>query len=137
VRVLATDIDTSALGRARRGVYGEDEIFGLSPERIQQHMRRTTDGTYEVSGRVKELIRFTPRNLIQPDTWGPGGYAAIFCRNVLIYFSGQRREAVRARLVDSLRPGGYLFLGHSEGIPSRDRELEYVCPSTYQRRQRA
>lgn len=136
VRVLATDIDTSALGRARRGVYGEDEIFGLSPERIQQHMRRTPDGTYEISAKVKELIRFTPRNLIQPATWGPGGYAAIFCRNVLIYFSAERRDVVRRRLVESLRPGGYLFLGHSEGIPSRDRDLEYVCPSTYQRRHR-
>lgn len=136
IRILATDIDSSALARARAGVYAEDELVGLTPERIQTHLLKRADGSYEVSEKLKEMVRFSSRNLITPDAWGPGGYHAIFCRNVLIYFSATQRKAVHRALLESLREGGYLFLGHAEGISGRDPALEYVCPSTYRRRSR-
>lgn len=134
-RVLGTDIDTSALARARRGRYHEEELTGLSMERRIQHLRATGDGYYEATDRLMELCRFSPRNLVNPDQWGPGGYHAIFCRNVLIYFQQSRRERLLEEFHARLVKGGFLFLGHSEGIQSRVHDFEYVAPSTYRRRE--
>jgi len=132
-RILGTDIDSSALGRARRGSYDEEELAGLSPARRMQHVRRTEEGYYAMTEKLKELCRFSPRNLILPETWGPGRYRAIFCRNVLIYFSEARRDQLLEEFFQRLEKGGYLFLGHSEGIQSKSHAFEYVGPSTYRR----
>ncbi len=132
-RLLATDIDSSVLARAKAGVYSPEEMRGVSEERLQQHFRKTPEGDLEVSQKLKDFVRFSPRNLIDSRGWGPGRYQMIFCRNVLIYFSAERRARVLEELISALRPGGYLFLGHAEGIHERDESLEFVCPSTYRK----
>jgi chemotaxis protein methyltransferase CheR len=132
-RILGTDIDSQALERARQGVYREKEVKDLDPQRLRQHFLRRPEGDYQVTERLAKQVRFSPRNLVTPDQWGPGRYHAIFCRNVMIYFSPERRKQLVDEFFRRLLPGGYLFLGHAEGIQTRSHSFEYIAPSTYRR----
>ena len=78
------------------------------------------------------MIRFDQVNLIRPLPAMPP-FAAIFCRNVMIYFDRPTQEQVVNRLAACLEPGGYLFVGHSESLSGIKHSLEYVCPATYRK----
>ena len=78
------------------------------------------------------MIRFDQVNLVRPLLASPS-YAAIFCRNVMIYFDRSTQEQVVNRLTDRLEPGGYLFVGHSESLSGVAHSLEYICPATYRK----
>src|SRR5690606_25928178 len=78
----------------------------------------------QVCKRLRGVVEFEARNLSLGSY--PTGFDLIFCRNVLIYFAPDARRATLKRLVLSLRPGGYLFLGYSESL----REVEGLEPVT-------
>ncbi len=132
-RVLGTDIDRSALAQAKAGIYLREELKGLDAGRIQTHLVLRPDGRYEVVPALRDLVRFAERNLVQASTWGHGRFHVIFCRNVLIYFEKSRKDALVRTFHDRLHPGGFLFLGHSEGIQSEAHDFEYLGPSSYRR----
>lgn len=133
-RIHATDIDSSAMAHAKEGRYHRDELTGLDPLRKKLHLREEEPDWFRVADPLKAMVKFSPRNLIHPETWGPGREHAIVCRNVLIYFSKKTQEKVLSAFQKRLQPGGFLFLGHSEGIQSQQHDLEYVGPSTYQKK---
>ncbi|MET0793412.1 MAG: protein-glutamate O-methyltransferase [Polyangiaceae bacterium] len=115
VRILATDIDTEILDQARRGVYAVDRVAKLKPEFRSSFQRGTgaNAGNARISPALRELVTFKQLNLLDP--WPMSGpFDVIFCRNVFIYFDTQTRERLVRRFASLLRPGGYLFLGHSE-----------------------
>ena len=60
-------------------------------------------------------------------------YDVVFCRNVLIYFQEQERNRLVQRLTDTLRPGGWLFIGHTESLIGCPVKLEYIQPAIYQK----
>lgn len=132
-RILGTDIDSQALKRARQGLYQEKEMQAVSEKRRRQHFLQAREGGYQVTESMRSQVRFSPRNLALPDEWGPGRYHAIFCRNVLIYFSQERRQTLIGEFYRRLQVGGYLFLGHAEGIQALHHDFEYIAPSTYRR----
>jgi chemotaxis protein methyltransferase CheR len=111
IQLLATDISRSALQHAERGVYTRGAVERMSPKQIDAYFARTGD-QYMVKPRVRNLISFAPMNLAQPVY--VGRFDCIFCMNVMIYFSEERRNALVQRFHDYLEPGGYLFLGHAE-----------------------
>jgi chemotaxis protein methyltransferase CheR len=84
------------------------------------------------------MIQFDCRNLADPDSdiYRPGAYDAIFCRNVIMYFSPAVQHAVISRLAQSLAPGGYLFLGHAETLRglSHDFHLAHTHDTFYYQR---
>lgn len=113
IQVLATDVSRQALQHAERGVYSRNQIEALTPAQVQTHFAKVGD-QFMVKPRIRKLVKFAPVNLAQPIY--VGRFDCIFCMNVLIYFSGERQEALVRRFYDYLEPGGYLFLGHAETI---------------------
>ncbi|GAB2500963.1 CheR family methyltransferase [Lysobacter humi (ex Lee et al. 2017)] len=119
VRILATDIDTQVLETAARGVYGLDRIAGLSDERRQAFFQRGTgpnSGQCRVKPALRELVEFAPLNLLDAVYPVQGGLAAIFCRNVMIYFDKPTQYGVLERMRPLLAPAGRLYAGHSESF---------------------
>jgi chemotaxis protein methyltransferase CheR len=113
VEILATDVGRHALKHAERGVYSGRGIASLNEKQTAAHFASVEKGL-QVKPRLRKMISFTQMNLASPVY--VGRMDLIFCMNVLIYFSDQRRREVVQRFFDSLEPGGYLFLGHSESL---------------------
>jgi len=131
-RILATDIDTAVITKAARGIYPENELSGLSPERARM-LQRLGDGTVQVPQAARELVAFKPLNLIAE--WPmKGPFDAIFCRNVAIYFDKPTQGAVFGRLGKLLAPGGFLYIGHSENLGSGGDGFRLVGKTIYQSR---
>ena len=118
-RLVCSDIDTRVLDTARRGVYAAD-ARGLSPERLRRHFLRGTGanaGFIRVKPELSRLIDFRIFNLMSRD-WSSLGEAfdIVFCRNVMIYFDSPTQRKVLEGIHRSLRPGGLLYVGHSENF---------------------
>ncbi|QJW98244.1 Chemotaxis response regulator protein-glutamate methylesterase CheB [Frigoriglobus tundricola] len=119
VEVLATDIDTEVLARAARGVYGRADCEPVPPAWLQKHFLRGTGanaGRVQVRSEVRRLVTFRQFNLNQPAWDVPGGFDAVFCRNVVIYFDRRTQQHLFDRFADRLADDGFLFIGHSENL---------------------
>ena len=122
-QIIATDIDTQVLVKARRGVY-EVEARGLSAERMQKHFLRgrgANEGCIRVKSELASMVDYRLCNLMDSD-WSLGeAFDIIFCRNVMIYFDVTTQRGVLERMHRVLKPGGLLYVGHSESFTdSRD-----------------
>lgn len=117
-RLVASDIDTKVLSTARRGVYAAD-ARGLTPERLKRHFLRGTGanaGFIRIKPELAKMVDFRPFNLMTPN-WSMGEpFDMVFCRNVMIYFDHDTQRTVLRRIHDVMRPGGLLFVGHSENF---------------------
>jgi chemotaxis protein methyltransferase CheR len=113
VEILATDIGRQALKHAERGVYSGRSISSVSERQLASHFTAVDAGS-QIKPRIRKIVNFVQMNLASPVYVGK--MDLIFCMNVLIYFSEERRRALVQRFYDALEPGGYLFLGHSESI---------------------
>jgi chemotaxis protein methyltransferase CheR len=113
VEILATDVGRHALKQAERGVYSGRSLGSVGPERLATHFA-PAHGGHQVKPRLRKIVTFAQMNLASAVY--VGRMDMIFCMNVLIYFSEERRRALVQRFYDTLEPGGYLFLGHSESI---------------------
>jgi chemotaxis protein methyltransferase CheR len=113
VEILATDVGRLALKHAERGIYKGRSIGSVSERQLATHFAEVSGG-YEVKPRLKKMISFTQMNLASAVY--VGRMDMIFCMNVMIYFTEERRRSLVQRFYDTLEPGGYLFLGHSESI---------------------
>ena len=124
VKLVCSDIDTKVLATAQRGVYGAD-ARGLSPERLKRHFMRGTganSGQIRVKPELARLIEFRNFNLMSP-SWASLGepFDLVFCRNVMIYFDNPTQRRVLERIHAAMKPGGLLYVGHSENFTeSRD-----------------
>ena len=116
VELFALDVDEAALEKARRGLYFHNSFRGLAPAIRERHFFKEGPG-----GRVKEplrrMIQFRRGNLMDAQSF-EGYYPldAIFCRNVLIYFSDTAIRRVVEHFWGALVPEGYLLLGHAESL---------------------
>jgi len=118
VRILATDLDSEVLERARRGIYPAERTATVAPERLQRFfVERQEAGVAcrQVAPQVAALVTFKQLNLIHPLPM-KGPLDAIFCRNVVIYFDKETQRELFARIARLQRPGDLLFLGHSESL---------------------
>ena len=134
--ILATDIDTEVLETARRGIYPAEQVDPVPSVMRQRYVAASTDrraAKVRIAPELRSAIGFARLNLM--DTHYPVGdpMDIIFCRNVLIYFDKPTQEAVVRRLCDCLRPGGYLFLGHSESIAGMDLPVKTVSYTVFER----
>lgn len=136
VRVVGLDVDPDALERARRAVYHPYSFRGTGAALQERHFVRSATG-FRPKDAVRRLVEFRQGNLLEASSYdGLSGFDAIFCRNVLIYFSDASTERLTRLLFGLLRPRGYLFLGHAESlsrIPSAFRTLRYPGAVVYQR----
>lgn len=113
VRVLATDIDTDVLARARAGIYPASNLAN-APEHMQKRFALRGDSA-SASPDMQALVAFKQLNLL--GDWPMSGpFDAIFCRNVFIYFEQAVQAAIARRMVALLSPGGRLYIGHAETL---------------------
>jgi len=136
ILVLSTDISTEMLETARTGIYSHDRMAGIPRPFVQKYFERISNGTeqrYRVGPGLRKLIRLAPLNLMQP--WPmKGPFNVIFCRNVMIYFDRPTQQRLVNRFWDLLEPGGFLFVGHSEGLSGIRHEFQYMKPAVYKKR---
>jgi len=112
IEILATDINSGALKRLEEGVYPEEELLPLGPERIDRFFTVSGPGKRRVISELRRRIRAQPHNILDPP---PGqNFDIIFCRNLLIYMRTEVVRSIFRRFEDVLAFDGALFLGHSE-----------------------
>jgi chemotaxis protein methyltransferase CheR len=132
-RLLATDISTRALADARRGEYSIDKLTAIPRSLLLRHFQRDEglSGTYRVREEVKQHVVFRRLNLSQPPFPMRGPLDIVFCRNVLIYFDLPVRQRLLAAISGLLRPGGWLFLGHTETLTGITTGFRMARPSVF------
>jgi len=113
VEILATDIGRQALAIAERGIYSGRSIGSVNETQIAAHFQ-PAEGGQQIRPRLRKMINFVQMNLT--NSVYVGKMDVIFCMNVMIYFSEERRRELVQHFYSVLEPGGYLFLGHSESI---------------------
>ena len=130
-RILATDLDIEILGKAKAGVYNENELKAMSEARKSKYFTRQGD-KYAVSPDIKQRIEFKRHNLLK-DSFETG-FDLILCRNVVIYFTEEAKDQLYANFFKALKPGGILFVGATEAILNF-RKLGYTSyqPFFYQK----
>lgn len=126
VQIDAFDIDTSRLATARAALYGSTSMRSLDEERIRKYFT-AEDGNFLLKPMYRKGVSFATGNIIDLATYQrPLAYDALFCRNVLIYFSEPALHQAIDNFAAVLRPGGMLFLGHAESIIGLSPHFETV-----------
>jgi chemotaxis protein methyltransferase CheR len=133
IRLLATDISTAMLATARAGIYSAERISTVPVEYRARYFTQTPGATtYEVSGSLRNAVRFRHLNLM--DAWPfTGPFDFIFCRNVMIYFDKQTQQKLVNRFWNCLAPDGLLFTGHSESLTGIVHRFTHVRASIYRK----
>jgi chemotaxis protein methyltransferase CheR len=132
-KVLATDVDVTIVERARRAdTYVQAELKNVSAARLQKAFTQSPEGTYTVRPEVRSLVDIRLHNLLTAPPMQ--GFDLILCRNVVIYFTDEAKTVLYNHLVDSLRPGGVLFVGGTEMVVSAHQlGLASIGPSFYRK----
>ncbi|WP_437726914.1 CheR family methyltransferase [Sorangium sp. So ce861] len=134
ISILATDLSSRALDQAQRAVWPIERSSEIPEERLRTYMLRGTgasEGLMKARPELRRLVTFRRFNLLDAAPKRFGLFDLIFCRNVLIYFDAATKASIVARLIASLAPSGYLFLGHAEGLHGADHRVRCVAPSVY------
>jgi chemotaxis protein methyltransferase CheR len=135
VRILATDIDTDILTKAARGEFASAAMEEV-PKPYQSFFKLEEDGgaggKVVMHRDVRSLITFRHLNLMGPWPFH-GKFDVIFCRNVMIYFDGPTKATLVDRFTQQLKPGGWLYIGHSESLIGTHPGLQLVGRTIYQR----
>ena len=133
--ILATDISHRVLLSAKEGIYPQDRLRDVSPERLRRYCLRgegPAEGQSMVVEKLRKHVRFGQLNLCKPFS-GLGPFDVIFLRNVLIYFDAATKTEVVDRVLEALRPGGLFFLGTAEGrVPCRT-PLQTLQPGAFRK----
>ena len=137
IEILASDIDTEVLEKAKKGIYPLPQTSAVPHELLFKCFRRGTganQGLVKVSSEIRELITFRRVNLLDEPWPIQSSFDVIFCRNVMIYFDRATQRRLVERFAASLTEGGHLFVGHSESLFGLSTDLEFVQNTTYRRR---
>lgn len=134
--ILCTDLCTEVLVQAKAGIYPEAMVAPVDMELRRRYLLRARDGGPEVriAPEIRAKLAFGRLNLMDSHYAVDGDMDLVFCRNILIYFDKPTQAKVLGRLCGHLRPGGYLFLGHSESIVGIDLPVTQIANTVFQRR---
>ncbi|MDI9643029.1 MAG: protein-glutamate O-methyltransferase CheR [Archaeoglobaceae archaeon] len=129
--IYATDIDDDSLKKASVGIYERDQLKNLSPELLNKYFEKTGN-RYKVKEFVKKHVRFKKHDLTSQEPITKY-LDAIFCRNVMIYFTEEQKEKVLRDFYNALNSGGYLIIGKSESIPKIGFECVNLSEKIYRK----
>jgi chemotaxis protein methyltransferase CheR len=134
--IIASDINTAVLEKARSGVYKEYAIRNMSAYYLNKYFTQEGD-KYILNSEVRNMVKFMCINLYDTPTMRTmTGFDVIFCCNVLIYFDTTAKQQVVANLYDALNKNGYLFIGYSEslhGVSKAFKLLHFPKTITYKK----
>jgi len=135
IRILATDLDSDVLARARAGIYPAGRMHGVDAERLARFFIERRDGTgasYQVLPELAALVTFKQLNLMHKLPM-KGPLDAIFCRNTVIYFDKDTQRDLFRRIAALQHPGDKLFLGHSESLFQVSGDYDLIGRTVYRR----
>ena len=136
IKILASDISTRVLAKAASGMYEEERVSQLPKDLVHRHFlcgKGPQAGKLKVRPDVAKLVAFRRINLMDPTFPIRSPVDVIFCRNVMIYFDRPTQTRLIGKFFRYLRPGGYLFIGHSESLQWIDHHFTYLRPTIYQK----
>ena len=135
-KILASDLSTRVLAKAASGVYDEERFQSMSPDMLSRHFLRgrgDSMGRFKVKPHLASMIRFRRLNLMDDNFPIRNPLDLIFCRNVMIYFDRPTQETLVNKFHRYLKPGGYLFIGHSESLQWVSHPFMSLAPTIYQK----
>jgi chemotaxis protein methyltransferase CheR len=134
--VLATDISIAILKKAQRAIYDHDQIKPVPYSFRKKYLlkgRKNIRDLIRIVPELRRIVQFKRLNFLDNDFDIPDPVDIIFCRNVIIYFDKATQEQVLRKMCHYLRPGGYLFMGHSETLNQITVPLVQVEPTIYKK----
>ena len=135
-RILATDISTTILEKAKKAVYNEQIVAPISMDLRRKYLMRSKDRSSDqvrIVPELRSLIEFRRLNFMDNDYGLAEKADAIFCRNVIIYFDRETQENILLKLSRNLVPDGYMFVGHAESLHDMNLPLAPVAPALYRK----
>ncbi|MEO5822645.1 MAG: protein-glutamate O-methyltransferase CheR [Vicinamibacteraceae bacterium] len=135
VRLLASDISTKALATARAAVYPMAKVADVPQPLLRSYFEKGLGdqaGLARVGLPLRRLIEFRALNLLEVGSLGRQ-FDFIFCRNVMIYFDKAIQQRVVTTLERHLKPGGYLFIAHSESLNGITHGLDPIIPAVFRK----
>ncbi len=133
--IEAMDISQRALARAKNGHYGQHSFRGVQDSRVRERFFDASENDYIIKPEIREMVNFKHANLLDKRFSDQPGYDIIFCRNLLIYFDDEGKEAAYKTLHHLLNPNGILFIGHSESgaIPNSFTHTRHTGAFAYRK----
>jgi chemotaxis protein methyltransferase CheR len=134
--ILATDISTRVLDKAKLAIYDEEQIGPISMELRKRYLlksRTAESRAYRIVPELRERVKFRRLNFMDENFGFREAMDIIFCRNVIIYFDKPTQERLLNRFCKYLSPDGYLFMGHSETLLGMNVPLTQVAPTVYRK----
>lgn len=122
IKIYASDVNTSALDQAKRGIYKEAIVKTIPYHLLKNYFKMgvgPNQGFFQAKDKLKKLIHFCPINLTREKEFPDETLNFIFCRNVFIYFDRQTQHKILKAFHRCLLPKSILFLGHSESINAK------------------
>ena len=113
IKIIATDIDKTVIGKAKVGLYNEKSIAGVPADLKKKYFKQVGE-SYKIADEIKARVEFKEHNLLK-DAY-PSGCHLIVCRNVVIYFTEEAKDEIYKKFNKSLVMGGMLFIGSTEQI---------------------
>lgn len=135
-KILASDISTRVLEKAAKGIYEDERVQSLPSDLVRRHFLRgkgEQHGFVKIKPLLSKMITFRRINLMDEAFPIRSPLDVIFCRNVMIYFDRPTQAKLMAKFNRYLKPGGYLFIGHSESLQWIEHPFSYVAPTIYQK----
>ena len=135
-QVLATDISTAVLSKAKLGVFSSEVVRPVPADLRRRYFMRSRDpnsNMVRVIPELRRVVEFRRLNFMDADFGLPQKVDVFFCRNVLIYFDRPTQQKILQKLVAQLVNGGYAFVGHSESLHDLDLPLTPVAPALYRK----
>lgn len=134
-QVFASDISTEMLKKASNGTYAYECKKDIPAPYLKKYCLKginECEGTLLVDYALRKNVTLQQVNLMDslPNT---GEFDVIFLRNVLIYFDEETKKNIVSRISQKLKPGGYLFVGHSESIKNLHMKIQFIKPSIYRK----
>ena len=112
-KIIATDIDSTILQKAKNGEYVYSEVKNVSKQFMDKYFVASGD-KYIINSKIKKIVEFKKHDLILDNF--ESNFDLIVCRNVVIYFNGDIKEKIYKKIGESLKKGGLLFVGATESI---------------------
>jgi chemotaxis protein methyltransferase CheR len=117
IEIVGSDIDTQVLEHASAGIFGKRSLMRLSPHLVEKYFSPLPAERWMILDDLRHSVQFSAVNIVEPgETRTHGHFDVIFCRNVLIYFDDASRRIAAENLYESLLPGGFICLGHTESM---------------------
>lgn len=132
-KVLATDISERALSIAKKAIYSNERINPLPNQWKTNYFKKYDTDNSILTEKLRSEVIYRKFNLMDNTFPFKKKFHVIFCRNVMIYFDNKTKLDLVKKFYNSMEPGGYLFIGHSESLNRNETAYKYVMPAVYRK----